>query len=134
MGSQLPLHRRLIAWASLVLLALNVLTSTALPMHVAQAEQFASLGGVWGDVDQICRVGDHAAAGQDGTPRTPSSHKGHCGFCLPLGHLALAVPAVPASVRGPQSVALDLTIPHQQPSCSATGLLTSLSPRAPPLA
>ena len=124
--------RRLLSWLSIVLLALNVLTSASLPDRIVQQERFASFGGLLGDQSEICLSGNQGSAEQGGIPSPSAHHNGFCVFCLPLMHSAVDVPtaftlaaAVPLVQTAPSQLG-------QQQQFLIVGLLTSISPRAPP--
>ena len=124
--------RRIASWLSILLLAANVLTSASLPARVVDAELFPSIGGLLGNVSEICHFDNYGGTDQSAPPGT--HHKTHCGFCTPLAHAGLDVPTTISLPLSLAAVAIGpIALSHQQPTI-APRLRTSISPRAPPLA
>lgn len=121
------------AWASLLLLTLEILLGSALSLAPATSSAQATDGNhLW-----VCTSAGMVEMGADGTPLAPGAtdHQRHCIFCLPV--LSGAINAPPSvttePVRRAEAIASPIR-PTGTPAATPAPLAGQSSPRAPPFA
>ncbi len=117
-------RRTIIAWACLVLLALNLLVGTALPGKPAAA----GTGGI-----AICTAGGIVLLDSSGAPRDSQRHDSVCVFCLPLMHGGLNHANSP-DLAAPRISTTALPVPWTAQFATTVREGGAASPRAPPTA
>lgn len=123
-------RRELVSWAAILLLAVNVLASGALPaqpISLSQNDVVALLD------SEICS--DHGS-GQPSSdlPDTHDGHGLHCVFCLPLLHGGLALPDAVAAIERPVQTKAGFAVAVDQQLVIPARFRSFAAPRAPPLA
>ena len=125
-------RREMVSWAAILLLAVNVLASGALP---AQPISLSSDGaaGLLAQAMEICS--EHGAGQQPlDLPGNDDGHGLHCVFCLPLLHGGLALPDSVAAIEKPAQVKAGFAFAAEQQQVVPARFRSFAAPRAPPLA
>lgn len=123
-------RREVVSWAAILLLAVNVLASGALPAQPISLSSDNAVG-LLAQAMEICS--DHGVDQQSsGQPSNHDGHGLHCVFCLPLLHGGLALPDGVAAVEKPAEAKGRAVFVGEQQHFVPARFLSSISPRAPP--
>ena len=127
----------IVSWAAILLLAVNVLASGALP---AQPISLSRILLSRNDAAGLLAFDPEICSGHSPVQQPPSlpgglgHHEMHCVFCLPLMHGGMVVPAETSTVDKPDETQDRFALATEQQRIIPARFRSFALPRAPPLA
>jgi len=124
--------RGVVSWATILLLALNVLASAVLPAHSISSSPNDGAELLSQGLEICSEHGQVQPA--SGLPGDHGDHEIHCVFCLPLMHGGLALPVAAATVDKSVETKDRFALATEQQQIIPARFRSFAAPRAPPLA